>query len=70
MTEIAQEKCDHAETETETESDSTSSGSDPGGESDNGNSDDEKKNETGKWSQKSQIFSKGTRKGGLANLFR
>jgi hypothetical protein len=31
---------------------------------------EKKKNETGKWNSKSSIFSKGTRKGGLATLFR
>lgn len=32
--------------------------------------DEKKKNETGKWKSSSSIFSKGSRKGGLATLFR
>lgn len=62
MTEIAQEKCDHT-------SDFEDSDLDPDLVD---HSDEEKKNETGKWDQKptSGIFSKGARKGGLSTLFR
>ncbi len=65
--EISQEKCDHVTPEFSIfESDENQD------VSEKGNAEDEKKkNDTaGKWNQKSSIFSKGSRKGGLATLFR
>ena len=60
--EISQEKCDHFNNDDSDDSED----SEPKEDSD----EEKKKNETGKWNSKSSIFSKGTRKGGLATLFR
>ena len=67
--EISQEKCDHVTITPEFSSFESEENQDL---SEKENIEDEKKkNETAaKWNQKPSIFSKGSRKGGLATLFR
>ena len=62
LMEISQEKCNHVSTYDSDDSDYSELKEDL--------DEEKKKNETGKWNSKSSIFSKGTRKGGLATLFR
>ena len=68
--EISQEKCDHVNSITPEFSTFDSEENQELSEKEN-TEDEKKKNETAaKWNQKSSIFSKGSRKGGLATLFR
>ena len=68
--EISQEKCDHVSSITPEFSTFESEENQDLSEKEN-IEDEKKKNETAaKWNQKPSIFSKGSRKGGLATLFR